>query len=366
MWCARMVMTRGPIKPALITIPSSDAAFRDHVQRLRRVASPADLETRLRRMFPRVVVRERTISGEAPAWYVYRDGAWGSSLAGSWWDDPDLPRVTVSASGWITEANATAVGLLGIDGDEPGTHHFTDFIVPGTLEDSVALFRIIEEGKGLTATVLLRPTSGDVIAIDLHSEKDGADIFGVFRLADDVEISVGGTPAAGPTSIAYIPEADPAFRGYAVRALGRMPEPTAGGLELRIRRLYPHATVVADGARWVARRDGREAAPEEGTWWRASNLPMVRYDAQALILEANEAAQTYFGRPLVGHHWQEFVTPGSTEQVTVMLEILAEAGAAESRFRMPRGDGSLVEFDSYTVVRGEEFVTVFRPAGGRA
>ena len=112
-------MNRGPIKPALITIPSSDAAFRDHVQRLRRLASPADLEIRLRRIFPRVVVRERTISGEAPAWYVYRDGAWGSSLSGSWWDDSDLPRVAVSPAGWITRANATATGLLGMEDDEP-------------------------------------------------------------------------------------------------------------------------------------------------------------------------------------------------------------------------------------------------------
>ena len=91
-------------------------------------------------------------------------------------------------------------------------------------------------------------------------------------------------------------------------------------------------------------------------------LPRVRYDAQALILEVNQAAKAFFGRALMGHHWQEFVTPGSTEQVTVMLEILAEVGAAESRFRMPRGDGSLVEFNSYTEARGEEFSTVFRPA----
>jgi hypothetical protein len=44
-----------------------------------------------------------------------------------------------------------------------------------------------------------------------------------------------------------------------------------------------------------------------------------------------------------------------------MLEILGEVGAAESRFRMPRADGTLVEFDSYTVVKGEEFETVMRP-----
>jgi PAS domain-containing protein len=91
----------------------------------------------------------------------------------------------------------------------------------------------------------------------------------------------------------------------------------------------------------------------------------VRYDAQALILEANDAAQSMFGRPMVGHFWQEFVTPGSTEQVTVMLEILAEVGAAESRFRMPRPDGSLLEFDSYTEADGDEFATAFRPVPTR-
>ena len=96
--------------------------------------------------------------------------------------------------------------------------------------------------------------------------------------------------------------------------------------------------------------------------WAAPGLPLVRYDKQALILDANDAATSFFGRPLKGHHWQEFVTAGSTEEVGVMLEILAEAGAAESRFRMPRGDGTMLEFDSYTVAEGEEFSTVFRPA----
>jgi len=101
-------------------------------------------------------------------------------------------------------------------------------------------------------------------------------------------------------------------------------------------------------------------------WWQDAELPRVRYDAKALILEANDLAEGFFGRPMVGHHWQEFVTPGSTEQVSATLEILSEIGAAESRFRMPRGDGSLVEFDSYTKVDGDMFVTVFRLIPGEA
>jgi len=31
---------------------------------------------------------------------------------------------------------------------------------------------------------------------------------------------------------------------------------------------------------------------------------------------------------------------------------------------MPRGDGHLLDFDSYTETHGEEFVTVFRQANG--
>ncbi|HEV8402177.1 MAG TPA: PAS domain-containing protein, partial [Candidatus Limnocylindrales bacterium] len=88
---------------------------------------------------------------------------------------------------------------------------------------------------------------------------------------------------------------------------------------------------------------------------------------QALILEANDAAQELLGSPLIGHYWQEFVTPGTTEQVSSMLAILASVGAAESRFRMPAGDGSLVEFDSYTLVSGETYTTIMRPrTDGRA
>jgi hypothetical protein len=157
------------------------------------------------------------------------------------------------------------------------------------------------------------------------------------------------------------PESDVAFKRYAELALSRMPEPTPELLALRLRRLYPHARVDADDLRWTATRDaqGLAAAPEQ--WWLDMTLPRVQYDAQALILDANDAARNLLGSTLVGHHWQEFVTPGSTEQVSAMLAILAEVGAAESRFRMPGADGSLVEFDSYTTVEGENFTTVMRP-----
>jgi PAS domain-containing protein len=310
-----------------------------------------------------VVVRERALSGEAPVWYVYRDGGWRPSLTGPWWESPELPRVVVSAEGWIEEASPAAAGLLGIDPVEVGARHFTDFVVPGTLDDAIALFGLVDGGHEFTATVLLRPSSGEVVAFDLHASRNGPQIVGVLRLSEDVPVSSSVDPIDRP-EVRYRPERDAAFRGYAALALARMSEPTPEGLALRLRRLYPHARVEVDGAGWIAWREPAGTEATSGEWWSDPALPTVRYDAQALILEANPAAQRLLGSSLVGHYWQEFVTPGTTEQVSSMLAILASVGAAESRFRMPAHDGSLVEFDSYTQVSGETFTTIMRPRTG--
>jgi PAS domain-containing protein len=355
-----------PDAPQIIIIPSTDSAFRRHVDRLRASAaprSPEALEARLRRMFPRAVVRRRDLSGEPAAWYVYRDGGWRPSMIGSWWEEAGLPRVEISREGWIDQANATALGLLGIAESDLGQRHFTDFVAPGGLEDSISLFAIVDEGHELTATALLRPTSGDVVAIDLHTWRAGDHLVALFRLADDVEVPVATEGDHETPSVECVPEADAAFRGYVDLALSRMPEPTPDGLVLRLRRLYPHAQVNAEASPWIVRRDQADEPWSSESWWVDEKLARVRYDAEALILDANPPAEALLGRALVGHHWQEFVTPGSTEQVSAMLEILAKVGHAESRFRMPRADGSLLEFDSYTEVDGEGFTTVMRPRG---
>jgi PAS domain-containing protein len=350
---------RSSATPHVITIPSSDLAFQGHVAMTATASlDPGALERRLRRIFPLVVVRERAISGEA-AWYVYRDGRWRPP-EGMWWQEPSLPRVVISSDGWLIDANRTAADLLGIDPATVGEYHFTDFVVPGTLEDSFALFRVVASGHELDATIRLRPQSGSVIAIELRAWQDSSDVIGVFRLAGNVDTQAEDIVVAGPSSLTTHPSTDVAFRGYVLRALARMSEPTLEGLALRVRRLYPHASISSDGERWSAKRDPAATDGPTTAWWQDVGLPRVRYDAQALILDANPAAEALFGRELVGHHWQEFVLPGTTEEVAVMLEILAEVGAAESRFRMPRADGALIEFDSYTYVEGEELVTVMR------
>lgn len=349
--------------PHLSTIPSADEAFRTFVQRTYERSHPAStdaLEQRLRRTYPRALVRERGLAGEVPSWYVYRDGAWRAADSETWWDEPATPRVEVDADGWIVESNATARGLLGADTLETDPRHFTDFSVPGTAEDAVMLFGIVKSTGVFDATVVLQPTSGDAIAVDLRVTPHGDRMAASFRLADGIDVPATGTRPQ-PEHVEYQPPTDVAFRAYAERAIAQMPDPTPEGLALRLRRLYPHAQVEEGAAGWIARRDRTTEGGATAAWWDEPSLPRVRYDAMALILDANDAAVAFFGRALAGHHWQEFVTAGSTGEVQIMLAILAEAGAAESRFRMPRGDGSLVEFDSYTVANGDEFETVFRP-----
>ncbi len=350
--------------PLLLTIPASDRAFGRHVAaqlaRLSPIGAPA-FEARLRRLFPRAVVRERGLSDEPPTWYIYREGRWLPDATGPWWAAADTPAIRVSDDGWVTEANHGAGSILGI-GPADRTHHYTDLLVAGTTADAAGLFGIVLGGETLDATVLLRQVSGEAIAVELHAEPADGAVVAAFRLAEGVDIDLPGVAASVPI-LRCEPESDPAFRRYADLALARMAEPTPEGLELRLRRLYPHAHVGPGPEDWLVRRDG--AGPTGGRgpslWWTDASLPRVVYDAQALIHEANPAVAALLGQRLVGRHWQEFVTAGTTEQVSDMLAILAQVGAAESRFRMPGPDGSLVEFDSFTTFDGECFTTVMRP-----
>ena len=80
--------------------------------------------------------------------------------------------------------------------------------------------------------------------------------------------------------------------------------------------------------------------------------------------KANDAAVALLGTPLVGRHWQELVTAGTTEQVGAVLRLIADVGWAESRFRMPGADGYFFEFDSYTEVADETYLTIMRRRQG--
>jgi PAS domain-containing protein len=303
-------------------------------------------------------VRSRDLSAEGPVWYVYRDGAWRPNSDAPWWLDARLGRMGLDGDGWIVEANPTARGLLGIDVGAPLDHHFSDFAAPGTLADISSLFGLLTAGNVLEATLRMRPLTGDVIAMDVRVGMEGETARAVLRLADDVEVEPGDRLPPPPIDIS--PVSDVVFAAYVGRVLARMPEPTPDGLELRLRRLYPHAAVQVSDGRWAASRE-RRGTPAEDGWWADEALPTVRYDADGLILEANGQARDLLGQDVVGRHWQDIVTPGSTNQVGPVIELIRTTGSAVSRFRMPAHDGRLVEFDSWTTVAGDTLTTVMRP-----
>jgi hypothetical protein len=77
---SRRVGTVGSMPtPVLVTNPRSDRELQGLAEALVRdgAATTAALASALRDRYPRVVVRERSLSHEAVAvWYVYREGSW--------------------------------------------------------------------------------------------------------------------------------------------------------------------------------------------------------------------------------------------------------------------------------------------------
>jgi PAS domain S-box-containing protein len=220
---------------------------------------------------------------------------------------------------------------------------------------------MVGNGHVLTATVLLRAVGGDLIACEVRAEPSADGVAAWLRLAADVDVGPQPDPIVLPR-LETLPVDDAVFAGYVARQLTAMSDPSADGLGLRLRRMFQHARVtVADPERWVADRDGGAGHPDDGAWWTDPALPRVRYDDRGLILEANRAAADLLGVELVGHHWHEFVTPGSQDQVQSVLDILRDTGEVVSRFRMPTSDGHLVEFDSHTRPVGDGFETTMRP-----
>jgi PAS domain-containing protein len=352
--------------PILRTIPSDDDGFREHVLALATRISPQrpyDLGSRLRRLFPRALVRERQLSGEPLTWYVYRDGAWSHNVDSNWWLASNVPRMAADLDGFIVEANAAARGLLGLP-DDLGHRPFTDFVAPGTLEDATQLFEVVVRGNPVTVTILARPVDGNVIACEVHAERQGETMVAFLRLTDPV--TMADAVVTRPLRLICHPESDVAFSSYANLLLERMPEPTADGLALRLRRVYPHTSVSVEGEMWVAQRDGLKSETSDGDlppdgWWNETGLPWVRFDLQGLIEEANESANTLFGRELAGHYWQEFITATSNAQTRTMLQLIAKAGHATSRFRSPDASGRLIEYDTWTTADGETLTTILRP-----
>lgn len=345
-----------------ITIPSDDAAFREHVRRLSERfpgGGPEQLQQRLARLFPRVIVRARGLSSEPELWYVYRDGTWRSPT-GEWWTAPNVPHLVADRDGWVIRANPAARTLLAL-GDGP-PRHYSDLVASGAQDAATILYDVVLGGHPLSATLVLCPVGGDPIACEVRADRSAEGLEAWLRLADDIDPGPRPDHPARPRLVTEPPE-DALFAAFAARQLDEAGDVSADALALRLRRLYPHARVTASGrGTWHVRRDGDASTDAGSGWWAEPGLPVVRFDDRGRILEANAAAEALLGPGLVGRHWHELVTPGAQDEVQPMLDLLVRVGEVVSRFRLPASDGRLVEFDSHTRREDGVLVTTMRPS----
>lgn len=97
------------MRPTLIVNPSTDGLFGTYAETLvdHGAATTAELEHRLRTIYPRAIVHARELAGEAGLiWYVYRDGHWID------------PRNPANRSGGTPHNAEAATGSAG----NPGVH----------------------------------------------------------------------------------------------------------------------------------------------------------------------------------------------------------------------------------------------------
>jgi PAS domain-containing protein len=144
--------------PRCICIPSEDLGFAEHVSRVlvtRLYQTPAELQERLRRVYPTAVVRKRDLSGEMwPTWYVYRDSHVSRRDGGAWWERPDAARVAFRGHR-IIDANAGMHALLS---HPPGSLigcPLADILPAGLDEDVEILLRMVREGRTITSTFVV-------------------------------------------------------------------------------------------------------------------------------------------------------------------------------------------------------------------
>ena len=138
------------------------------------VQSAADLEKRLRPLFPRATVAERGLAGEPNIVYVYRDGHFTTLTDEPWWEEPDTARVTIDVeTGIMTEINDRWADLMGGDRRALTGRRYTEFLLPEALPAAQAMLAsILELGEARSSVVLRRP-DGRHIMIEFRAVLDG-------------------------------------------------------------------------------------------------------------------------------------------------------------------------------------------------
>jgi PAS domain-containing protein len=166
---------------ALLCFPPDDVVFGAFVRRtFGELAgdAPADLQPKVRSLYPRAVVRPRealaSLAGNA--WYVYRDGRYSPFGDGPpWWDEPTAARVVIDDAGCYVDANPPALELLGVSLEELRRSRAGDFTPPAFGAEAPWMMQLLRDTGELHSLSMLRSRNGEPdAAVEFHFVKDAA------------------------------------------------------------------------------------------------------------------------------------------------------------------------------------------------
>lgn len=175
----------GPV-PSVVCIPSSDHAFRTHVQvateqlHRRSRLTADDLLAEIVKAYPDARVHRQeplaSLTSQEVVLYAYRDRSSHQSDSDEWWQDEALPATVVSNDGVYVEANVAALELFGVErerliGSAAGA--FTRHEGPHL---GGPLFETLAAIGHLDSTALIVRPDGQEVAIAFHVVRDGAGV----------------------------------------------------------------------------------------------------------------------------------------------------------------------------------------------
>jgi PAS domain S-box-containing protein len=173
-------------RPIVTTFPSSDGAFRRAVERVAAKAparAKEELARRLQPLFPRVAVFERSLTGEPPQLYVFRDGRYEADPDDRWWEADGVACVCLSATtGRLTYVSPEYAAMMGAPPEQLVGHHYLDFVQPEAVESAEALFEALANDREVMTEAVIRRVDGTPVRIQLHAARQDGEVDVRYRL----------------------------------------------------------------------------------------------------------------------------------------------------------------------------------------
>jgi PAS domain-containing protein len=162
---------------ALTLFPHEDDAFRAHAETIfGSVRDAAELEGRLRSVYPAVTVREQ--DGVARLgrrrWYVYRDGSPLVHSSSRDWDCEGVGTMLIGRDGRYRSADQAAADVFGVPVDAiPGARIGAFTKHEGSDEGGQRAFELLAQTGSLCSTAVVRTPQGDEWPIEYRIDVEG-------------------------------------------------------------------------------------------------------------------------------------------------------------------------------------------------